>query len=127
MLNKNEVNIKSRDTVLALILIFLALAHFTNERMYIYPAIISTLTGMIYPKIFWPLARVWFAFSTFLGTYVSKLLLSIVYIVMVVPVGWLRRSLGIDSMKKKKWREGNDSIFVIRDKTFDLKDLEKPY
>lgn len=127
MLNRDEVNRRSKDTVLVLILIFLALNHFTNETIYIYLAIITTVLGMIYAKMFWPIGRVWFGFSTFLGTHVSKLLLSLLYFLMVVPVGCLRRALGFDSMKKKQWREGTDSVFTIREKTFGIEDIEKPY
>ena len=124
---KSDLENQYRDTGLAIILILLIAAHFAKQFVLIYPAIIVLILTMIYPKFFRPFSRLWFSFSSLVGTYASKVVLSVVYFSVVVPIGLLRNMLGTDLMKKNLWRTGHDSVFIERNKSFKSKDIEKPY
>lgn len=124
---KSDLENQSKDTGLAITLVFLIAAHFVKQFVLVYPAIIALVLTMTYPKLFRPLSRLWFSFSFLVGTYVSKVVLSVVYFSIVVPIGLLRSMLGTDSMKMNLWRNGHDSVFIERNKTFKSRDLEKPY
>ena len=65
--------------------------------------------------MFSPLARVWFGFSHLAGTVASKVLLTLVFLVVTTPIGILRRMLGLDSMKRKIWKKGTRSVLIERD------------
>jgi hypothetical protein len=69
----------------------------------------------------------WFALSHFLGSIVSKILLSLLFFTIVTPIGLVRRLAGADSLKLKKWRTGSTSSFTDRNQTYSAEDLERPY
>lgn len=117
----------AKDTGLAMILILLLFVHFGRYYFLILPAIVVLVLIMIWPSIFRPLARVWFGLSHFLGSIVSKILLTIIFLTVVTPVALLRRMSGADPMLLKKWKQDDDSVFIERNHTYSSSDLKKPY
>ena len=115
------------DTGLAVILILLMSAGYTKNSVYILPAILATLMTMTWPKFFYPFSILWFGFSHFMGNIVSRIVLGIIFFLVVVPVGLLRRIGKNDSMGFKKWKSGTDSVFVKRDHLFCADDFDKPF
>jgi hypothetical protein len=124
--NKN-VSYQNRDTGLALLLILLLLIYFAEMSSLLLPAIIVLIAVMTWPAVFSPLSRFWFSFSFLLGNVFTKIILTIVFMVMVVPVGIVRRLMGADAMRHKAWKNGDASAFVKREYLYSKKDLEKPY
>ena len=118
---------QAKDTGLAITLILLLFDYFSNQHNLVLSAIIILILTMTFPKIFTPLAYVWFGLSHALGNFISKVLLSVIFFVIVTPVAIVRRVLGFDSMKTKAWKAGENTAFVDRDHLFVPKDLEKPY
>jgi len=118
---------KCKDSGLALVLISLICYQVWKLESLILLAIIFLVVAMTYPLIFQPFARFWFALSTALGTVVSKIILSVLFFVIVLPIGLVRRALGKDSMRIKSWKKGKESVFRTRDHRFTAKDLEHPY
>ena len=128
-----QVNLKKltvencKDSGLALVLISLICYQVWKLEIYILLAIIFLVVAMTYPLIFQPFARFWFALSTALGTVVSKVILTILFYVIVLPIGLLRRMLGKDAMQMTSWKKGKASVFRERKHRFAAKDLEHPY
>jgi hypothetical protein len=118
---------QERDTGLALLLILLLIVYFSENVTLIIPSIAVLVLIMIWPNIFYPLAPFWFGLSRLLGTIVSKIILSLLYFLIVTPVGILRRILDKDSMRLKDWKNGKDSVLLKRNHTFTQKDIDKPY
>lgn len=116
-----------KDTGLALILILLLFAWGNRSSLLIGSAIAALILTMTAPKLFTPLARVWFAFSHFLGEIVSRMLLTIVFFTIVTPVAFVRRLSGKDAMALNQWKKGKQSTFVQRDHIVTAADLEKPF
>ena len=125
--NKTITVEKCKDSGLALVLISLICYQVWKMEILILLAIIFLVVAMTYPPIFKPFARFWFALSTALGTVVSKVILSVLFFVIVMPIGLARRVLGKDSMQIKGWKKGKESVFRVRDHRFKAKDLEHPY
>ncbi len=125
--NKTITKEQCKDSGLALVLICLICFQIWKLPMLMLLAIIFLVTAMTYPPIFKPFARLWFALSTAVGTVVSKVLLTALFIVMVLPVGLVRGLLGKDAMQLKKWKKSNDSVFRIRNHRFTAEDLDHPY
>jgi hypothetical protein len=106
--------------------------------------IIPTLFGLKYsitpwiigavfiPFIFWrPLAfryfyLCWMNFAIVLGTINSKILLTIVYILMFIPLGILFRIMGRDILKRK-WDKDLKSYFTPIDQPRETNHLERPF
>ena len=118
---------KSKDSGLALVLICLLWHQVWKTDILILAAVIILLIAMTYPLIFKPFAIVWFGLSTLLGTIVSKVILTILFFIVVLPIGLLRRALGKDSLRLKSWKKGSGSVFRIKEHKFVSKDLEHPF
>lgn len=125
---KKKITVEQcKDSGLALVLISLICYQAWKLEIFIILAMIFLIVAMTYPLIFQPFARFWFALSTALGTVVSKIILGILFFVIVLPIGMVRRVLGKDSMRIKSWKRGTESVFRTREHRFTAKDLEHPY
>jgi len=118
---------KCKDSGLALVLICLICYQAWKLSFLILLAIALLLVAMTYPLAFKPFARFWFALSTAVGTVVSKIILTMLFFIMVFPVGLLRRIMGKDAMKIKSWRNGKGSVFRTREHRFVAGDMDHPY
>ena len=118
---------QAKDTGMAIVLILLILGAFTENMLFIKIALPVIIVNMVVPMAFYPAAVVWFGLSRFLGTIMSKVVLTLVFIVMVVPVGLFRRMMGKDALQLKGFKDGDDSVMTVRDHVFNSHDLEKPF
>ena len=127
MIVRKVTKAQARDTGLAAVLILLLIAHFRESAALVAPAIIVLVVDMAWPNFFRPLAYVWFTLANIMRKIVSSILLTVLFLVIVTPIGLLRRLSGADSMKVKQWKDGPKSVFEERDQVFTAKDLERPY
>jgi hypothetical protein len=118
---------QARDTGMALVLICLLAALWSNNRTFLVAGVVLLVADMTAPSLFKPAAKLWFGLSHVLGTVMSKILLGTVFFTVVTPMALIRRALGKDSMQVTKWRSGDESVFSVRDHTFTAKDIETPY
>jgi hypothetical protein len=118
---------QARDTGLALLLILLLIVYYSENVTLIIPSIGVLVLIMIWPKIFSPLVPFWFGLSGVLGTIISKIVLSLLFFLIVTPVGIFRRILDKDSMRLKDWKNGQGSVLLERNHTVTKKDIDKPY
>ncbi len=82
---------------------------------------------IIFPPAFYPFAWIWFNLSDILGTVVSKIILSVIFFIIVLPVGIIRKILGKDSLLLKKFRKDQGSVMKIRNYTYQSADFDKPF
>jgi hypothetical protein len=118
---------QAKDAGMAVVLILLLLGIFLKQQVFYPYAAAALVVNMILPGIYKPFAVIWFGVATFLGTIMSKVLLTVVYILLVVPVGLIRRLLGKDSLQLKKFKKDGSSVFKERDHLFQSTDIENPY
>ena len=118
---------QAKDTGMAMVLICLLLGYFGKFPKFLGVSIVLLLITMAWPKVFKPLAGLWFGLSHVMGQVVSKIVLTLIFFVVVTPVGLIRRLIGADSMQLKKWKQGTDSVFVERQGAIPDKDLLNPY
>ena len=124
---KHISKIQERDTCLALSFLLLLIWLFAKNACLIYAAMLLLLIGMVVPVSMKPLAWIWFGFSRLLGQLMSRVLLGIVYGLLVLPIGLIRRLLGKDSLRLKLWKQSDSSCFVERTHVFTAEDLKNPY
>ena len=118
---------QSRDTGMAMVLLLLIVFVARKREGYLFGAIALHVVNMTVPQIYRPIAVLWLGLSDLLGAVVSKILLSIVFFVIVTPIGILRRLAGKDSLKLRAFKASKDSVMLGRNHTFIGRDLEKPY
>ena len=117
----------AKDTGLALTLILLILIRIYRHNLLNFLAIGLVILTMVCPIFFKPLAYAWFNLSHVLGTIVSKILLTIIFLIIVTPIGFITRIFGMDSMRKKAWKNKKDTLLIERNHLFSSQDLENPY
>jgi len=112
---------------MAVVLILLLIGLFTDRVLFYQIGIPVLVVNMIIPKIFYPFAILWFGISGLLGDIVSRILLSVIYICIVIPVGFIRKLSGNDSLNLKKFNQSGESVMITRDHSYSASDLEKPF
>jgi len=118
---------QAKDTGMAMVLICFILGYFSQKQDFFTLGIVLLLIDMIYPNLYRPVATIWFGLSLILGTINSKLLLTMIFFVIVTPVGLIRRIIGADSLQLKRWKKDDSSVFGVREHIFQPEDIEKPY
>ena len=118
---------QARDTGMAIVLLCLIFSLVFKKKELVFAAIAFLVLNMIWPNAFRYAAKIWLGFSHLLGTIMSRIILSIIYFVMVTPVGLIRKICGSDSMMLKTWKKNTDSVFESRNHTYSKNDIEHPY
>lgn len=95
-----------------------------HEDVLLLPTLGVTLLLMIKPTLFQPFAALWLGFSEVMGGVMSKIILSLVFFLVVTPIALIRGVKGADAMQFKKFKQGTDSVFRVREGKLTPADLE---
>ncbi len=126
-MKKNITPEQCKDTALALILILLIALRVGGNTGLIMPAVVVLVIAMTWPIFFKPLAIFWFGLADFLSKFVSKIMLTVIFFLIVTPVGLFRKVMGKDSMNFKKYRQNHDSALSSREHKFTATDFNQPF
>lgn len=118
---------QAKDTGMAMVLICLLMVLIGHKQQFVGIAAVLLLVNMVKPMLFKPLAKLWLGLSHLMGTVMSKILLTVLFFIMVTPLGLIRRMLGRDSLQLKKWKRGSASVFRTRDHLFKADDIKHPF
>jgi hypothetical protein len=127
MRNTDIGPVQQRDTALALIFLLLLVWFFTGETFLLHILMGFTLFAMLFPKLLTVPARLWFGLAYYLSQISSKIIFGLIYMVLVLPVGLVRRMLGKDSLRLNAYGKGRDSAFIVREHSYTAQDLENPF
>lgn len=113
---------KHIETILVLVLALGVIYWLTEKDGFLFASGILGVLGLFFPWIASKIHYVWMKLAEGMGFVMSKVLLSIVFFLVLLPMSALAR---IFKMKKtiKLKPEGN-SFFVERDFTYDKKSIE---
>ena len=120
-------NKECADTSMAMTLISLLVILYTKSITLLPLPIGLLLLGMVWPRAYSLLARLWLGISLLLGSIMSRVVLSIIFMVIVTPIALVMRLFGHDPMRRKAWKKGTESTFVSRGDLVEAKDLEHPF
>ncbi|MEI6125405.1 MAG: SxtJ family membrane protein [Pseudomonadota bacterium] len=118
---------QAKDTGMAMVLICLLVGLLGHRQQFFTISLVLLILNMTWPTAYVPAARLWFGLSHLLGTVMSKVLLTILFFVMVTPLGLVRRMLGKDSLQLTTWKKGRGSVFRVRDHQFTVDDITHPF
>lgn len=112
---------------LAAILICLLLHVFLGKVVFLHLAIGLTVLSMVWTLPVRYFAVIWFAFGEMLGYVVSRVLLTIIFLIVVFPVSLFVRKSIRRRMSLSLFKAGSDSVFKNREHPFTASDFEKPF
>ncbi|OGU38803.1 MAG: hypothetical protein A2X61_15425 [Ignavibacteria bacterium GWB2_35_12] len=122
-----------KDTGMAFTLICLLIGLFTGSKVWQIAGISLLFLDMLNSRLFYIPAILWFSLSNILGYVSSKILLTLIFFLIITPIGLIRRLLrsikgnSFDSLKLKQWKKSKESVFRIRNHKFSKNDLINPY
>ncbi|WP_308620869.1 SxtJ family membrane protein [uncultured Desulfovibrio sp.] len=119
--------LQERDTCLALTFLLLLLWMLFRWMPLVWGAMGVLLLGMTVPAALRPLAWLWFGLARVLGAVTSRVVLTVVYVAVLLPVALIRRLLGKDDLKLARWKRGRGSCFLRREHVFCPEDFRHPY
>ena len=116
-MKKNNIKIgtnKSFGIVFFLFFLIVSLFPlFKNENIRVWSliiAIIFLILGLLNSKFLTPLNKIWFKFGILLGSFVSPIVMGIVFFVIVTPTSIIMRVLGKNLLNLKK---GNKKTYWV--------------
>lgn len=112
---------------MAMVLLCLILGFLTGADWMFTLAVPVLVLTMVVPRVYYPVAVVWLGISHLVGTVVSRVLLTVVFFVVVFPVGLIRRMLKKDSLQLREFGRGEGSVMKVRDHLYVPADIDKPY
>lgn len=103
--------------------VLLLVALYRREWHFVSGAFIVLLVNMIAPVLFYPFAWSWFALAKILAEINMRVLLTLLFCLMVMPVGLWRKLRRRDSLRLRQFRQGSDSVLETREKSYKKEDL----
>jgi len=112
---------------LALVLMTLLLGLFMKETLFYQLATGEVVLLMVFPAIFYPFSFIWLNLSDLMSKIMSKFILTWIYIILILPIGMVRRALGKDTLKLNEFYKDRITAFTERNHIFIKDDLSKPF
>ncbi|MEX6688188.1 hypothetical protein QTN47_11815 [Danxiaibacter flavus] len=109
------------------ILVMAMLALFNKQNGYVIVIMLLCLVSLIVPLAFYPFTVIWFGLAKILSSISSQVILTIIYFLVVTPVGLIRKLRGADGMKIKAFKKSGDSVMLTRDHAYSAKDFEHTF
>ena len=116
---------KSKETVLVITVGFLALYMVYRLRIFLTLSLVIGLAGILSSWLSGQIDFFWNKLSFLLGKVSNGILLTVIFFLVLTPVGLFRRLLGKGGMTRVP--EGLRSNFTQRDHSFTKKDLENTW
>jgi hypothetical protein len=105
------------------VLVCIVFALYLKDNHFTLAAFWTTLLTILLPGIFYPFAVIWFGLSNILSRISSFLILNILFFILVVPVGVVRKLLGKDSLRLKQFKKSRQSVMTERNHLYEAGDL----
>jgi len=135
VLTVNQSQMKDSGMAFALICFFVGIILHNNT--WLIAGIGLQLINMINSNFFHYPAIFWFSLANLLGFITSKVLLTLIFSIVILPIGLSRRLFAkmikdpdnnnFDSLRLLQWKKAANSVFKTRDHIYTKKDIINPY
>jgi hypothetical protein len=100
---------------------------FQTSAYFLAVGVTLILLGLSLPAILLPVQKIWMTLAVVLGWIMTRVILSLLFFLIVTPIGLLTRVFG-GSFLEVKWRETRNSYWNHRSpKPFEKKNLERQF
>lgn len=115
---------KSFESVLAIVVALVAIYWFRRANGWLLAALAIGLSALLFPAAARAIHWAWTRLSLLAGDVSGKLLLSLVYILVLVPLSFLARRFGGAGLRRKA---GGTTYFTERNHRYKKDDLMHPW
>ncbi len=112
---------------MALTLVALLLGLFTEWMGWYKAALGLLLVTMTFPVVWKPAAVGWFGLAEGLSAVSSRIILTLLFGLLVVPVGVWRRWRGRDPLNLRAFKQDRTTMLKNKAHSWSATDLDKPY
>lgn len=129
-MNKLLKNIQTKQCVETGCVLVLAMIWWyskTKQPWLLFASGISALLIALVPVCFYPLAVLLYLLGKVLGKISSTIILTLIFFLLVTPVGLIRRLLKKDSLKLDEFKRNNNTAFTARQHQYLPADLDHPF
>ena len=116
--NKKE---KSLETLLVLVGAFIVIFWVSSKKIYLLVALILILIGIVSPFLSAKISWAWLKLAELIGSVMSKVILSVLFFVFLVPIALVYRLTKKNPLFLKRQDE---SYYIVRNKQYSPKDIE---
>jgi hypothetical protein len=115
---------KDKETILVLVLALLVWYKMSRQSILIWVAAVLVLAGLFVPPLSRAIHWAWMKLSMALGAVMSRVILTIVFFLVILPLGSISRLLGKNGLIVDPAAPSN---FKEKDHAFTAADLEHPW
>jgi predicted membrane chloride channel (bestrophin family) len=112
---------------LVAILLTIFLSIYQKQSYFVIWAFILTLITLLIPILFYPFAALWFWLGKVLSFIGSRVFLTIIFFIIVTPMGQIRRLLKRDSLKINQFKKSTESVMTDRDHLYTADDFKDTF
>lgn len=120
----DHIKAKNTETILVITTGLLVLYYIFEAPKLILAATIISVLGLAFPIVSKGISWVWYKLALALGYINSRILLTLIFIIFLVPVAFLARIFTSDLLRLKKRPNPNDSYYADRNHEYSAKDLK---
>jgi len=127
---KNSSNITRQQCVefgQVATLAMLVTALYRHDFRLVTAALLLLVITLLLPRLFYPLAVIWFGLAKLLGEINIRVLLTLVFVLVVVPVGLVRKWRGKDTLQLRRFKKGTASVMDIRNHVYTKEELRHTF
>lgn len=84
------------------------------------------IIAQIFPKLFFPLQKIWMGLAVILGFVMTRVILSILFYLVITPINFISRIFGKDFLNLKIEKE-KKSYWNLRDEEYEKSSTEKQF
>lgn len=121
---KKSAELKELETPAVLAAFMLLLNLLLHRQVFVYVALVLLLTGLFIKPVARIISRVWLKFAELLGTFNSKVILTVVFFIVLTPFAFLFRLFTKNPLQLKNQSEAK-SIYKVRNHLYSREDFEK--
>ena len=115
-------NYKAKETMLTITVGLLIIYYFSNIKSFLTASVIIGIIGILSFNLSEKIDSLWQKLSYYLGEISNRILLTIIFFVVVTPIGAIRRLAKKKTIKNSK--KGLTTYFYDRNHVFSKKDME---
>lgn len=113
-----------KDFGLVAVVTITGISLFKRHDLFLPTAFTIGVITLLIPYLFYPAASLWFALSHLLQRVMSLIIMTVLFSLVVTPVGWLRRWLGHDTLQLKQFKKSTQSVMTARNRVCHVNDFK---
>ena len=130
-IKSEKSNLRKFSIIVGTVLLIIAGLFLWKEKesfqLFLAMAIVLLVTGIVIPALLKPVYWIWMVFSTILGWFMTRVILSLLFYVVFTPIGLIARLFGKQFLDLKQ-NHSQQSYWNMRIvETFDTQNYEKQF